>query len=405
MSSNIYKDDFPVFKKAPCVYLDSAATAQRPEKVIEAEKYFYENMNANPLRGLYELSMAATDAYAEARVCVKDFLNAEEDCEIIFTRNTTEALNLVAYSYGLHHIHEGDEIVTTVMEHHSDMLPWQMVAEKTGAKLIYLEPERDGSFTEEELDKKISPRCRLIAAAQVSNVLGCVNPVKELADRVHKNGGVIVVDGAQSVPHMKVDVREINADFLAFSGHKLMAPFGIGVLYGRRELLEEMPPFLTGGEMIEYVRLDGATWAELPHKFEAGTVNPAGAFGLKAAIEYILGVGFDQVRKTEDDLTARIFEEFSKLPYIHIYGSEDPAGHNGIISFTIDGVHPHDIASILDADRVDIRAGHHCAQPLMDYLKVSNTARASLYLYNDEEDVERFTASVKKVRSIMGYGD
>ncbi|MBR1523481.1 MAG: aminotransferase class V-fold PLP-dependent enzyme, partial [Lachnospiraceae bacterium] len=235
------------------------------------------------------------------------------------------------------------------------------------------------------------------------NVLGCVHPVKELAERVHKNGGVIVVDGAQSAPHMKVDVRELDVDFFAFSGHKLMAPFGIGVLYGKRELLEKMPPFLTGGEMIEYVRLDGATWADLPHKYEAGTVNPAGAYGLKAAIEYLQGVGFDFIRETEDKLTAKIFDEFASLPYMHIYGSEDPEKHTGITAFTIDGVHPHDIASILDADKVDIRAGHHCAQPLMDYLNVGNTARVSLYLYNDEEDVDRFIESIKKVRKIMGY--
>ncbi len=398
-----YKEDFPIFTKSPCVYLDSAATAQRPAAVIEAEKRFYETMNANPLRGLYKLSIAATDAYEESRKCVKDFINAADEREIIFTRNASESLNLVAYSFGLSFIHEGDEIVTTVMEHHSDMLPWQMVAERTGAKLIYLEPEADGTFTEAELSK-ITDRCRLIAIAQVSNVLGCVNPVKELADRVHKNGGVIVVDGAQSVPHMKVDVRELGVDFLAFSGHKLMAPFGIGVLYGKRELLEKMPPFLTGGEMIEYVRLDGATWAELPHKFEAGTVNPAGAYGLKAAIEYLQSVGFDRIREIEDRLTALVFDEFQKLPYIKIYGSPDPAKHTGIIAFTIDGVHPHDIASILDADRVDIRAGHHCAQPLMDYLKVGNTARASLYLYNDEEDIRRFLESIRKVRGIMGYG-
>ena len=405
MTKNDLKKDFPVFEKSPCVYLDSAATAQRPASVIESEKYFYENMNANPLRGLYELSIAATEAYAEARSCVKDLIGAEDDAEIIFTRNATESLNLVAYSYGLNFLHEGDEIVTTVMEHHSNILPWQMVAKKTGAKLVYLKPEKDGSFTEEELDRKITKKCRLLAIAQVSNVLGCVNPVAELAARVHQNGGVIVVDGAQSVPHMKVDVRESGIDFLAFSGHKLMGPFGIGVLYGRRELLEEMPPFLTGGEMIEYVRLDGATWAELPHKFEAGTVNPAGAYGLKAAIEYLKGVGFDHIRDTEDRLTTRIFEEFSRLPYMHIQGSEDPLKHTGITAFTIDGVHPHDIASILDADKVDIRAGHHCAQPLMDYLGVGNTARASLYLYNDDEDVDRFIESVKKVRRIMGYGE
>ncbi len=400
-----YKEDFPIFKHSSCVYLDSAATAQRPLKVIEAEKTFYETMNANPLRGLYELSMAATDAYEEARICVRKFINATEEAEIIFTRNTTESLNLIAYSYAMNFLHEGDEIVTTVMEHHSNMLPWQMAAERTGAKLIYLEPEEDGTFSKEELDKKITADCKLIAVAQVSNVLGCINPIKELADRVHKNGGVIVVDGAQSVPHMKVDVREPEIDFLAFSGHKLMAPFGIGVLYGKKELLEKMPPFLTGGEMIEYVRLDGATWAELPHKFEAGTVNPAGAWGLKAAIEYLNGVGFDKIREIEDRLTEMIFDEFAKLPYMHICGSKDPKCHTGIVSFTIDGVHPHDIASILDADNIGIRAGHHCAQPLMDYLKVGNTARASLYLYNEEEDVKKLIESIKKVRGIMGYGD
>ena len=402
---NPYKKDFPVFDNKPCVYLDSAATAQRPSAVIEAEKYFYENMNANPLRGLYELSMAATDAYAEARSCVRDFINASEDAEVIFTRNTTESINLVAYSYGLNFIHKGDEIVTTVMEHHSNMLPWQMVAERTGARLVYLEPERDGSFAEEELNKKITRKCALLAVAQVSNVLGCVNPIKELADRVHKNGGVIVVDGAQSAPHMKVDVREMDVDFFALSGHKLMAPFGIGALYGKRELLEKMPPFLTGGEMIEYVRLDGATWAELPHKFEAGTVNPAGAYALKAAIEYLQGVGFDYIRKTEDALVSRMFEEFERLPYMHVYGSPEPGKHTGIVSFAIEGVHPHDIASILDADRVDIRAGHHCAQPLMDYLGVGNTARASLYLYNDDEDIDAFITSIKKVRKTVGYED
>ncbi len=400
---NRFRKDFPIFDNKPCVYLDSAATAQRPKSVIEAERHFYENMNANPLRGLYELSMAATDAYAEGRSCVREFINAGEDAEIIFTRNTTESINLVAYSYGLNFIHEGDEIVTTVMEHHSNILPWQMVAGRTGAKLIYLEPEADGSFSEEELDRKITDKCKLIAIAQVSNVLGCVNPVKELAARVHKNGGVIVVDGAQSAPHMKVDVREMDADFFALSGHKLMAPFGIGALYGKRALLEKMPPFLTGGEMIEYVRLDGATWAELPHKFEAGTVNPAGAYAMKTAIEYLLNVGFDQIRKTEDVLASTVFEEFGRLPYMHIYGSPDPCKHTGIISFTIDGVHPHDIASILDADGVDIRAGHHCAQPLMDHLGVGNTARASLYLYNDENDIDRFLDSIKKVRKITGH--
>lgn len=404
MSSNPYKKDFPIFRNSPCVYLDSAATAQRPEAVIEAEKNFYETMNANPLRGLYDLSIKATDAYENARATVRDFIHAASSAEIIFTRNATESLNLVAYSYGLNFLHEGDEIVTTVMEHHSDMLPWQMVAKKTGATLKYMEPLADGTLTNEEIHAKITEKTKLVAVAHVSNVLGCVNPVKEISDWAHHFGAVVVVDGAQSVPHMAVNVNDIGADFLAFSGHKLMAPFGIGVLYGRERLLEEMPPFLTGGEMIETVTLDGASYAELPHKFEAGTVNAAGAVGLEAAIHYLQNVGFDNVRKTEDHLTEMIFDGAAKLPYMHILGSSDPYRHNGIVSFTIDGVHPHDISSILDADGVDIRAGHHCAEPLMKFLGVQSTARASLYLYNDEEDIKTFLEKTSNIRRWLGFG-
>ena len=309
MSEKNFRNDFAVFRNTDYVYLDTAATAQRPDAVINAGKRFYEEMNANPLRGLYELSMAATDAYENARAAVKEFIGADSEKEIIFTRNTSESLNLVAYSYGLSTLKPGDEIVSTIMEHHSNMLPWQMVAEKTGARLVYLVPDKEGIFSKEEIETKINERTKLVCIAHVSNVLGCVNPVKEIADRAHGFGAKVVVDGAQSTPHMKVDVKELGADFFAFSGHKLMGPFGIGVLYGKKELLEAMPPFMRGGEMIESVTLDGAKWAELPHKFEAGTVNAAGAYELAEAIKYLQNVGFDHVREVEDRLTKIIFEE------------------------------------------------------------------------------------------------
>ena len=402
--SNIYKKDFPIFENHPCVYLDSAATSQKPASVIEAEKNFYETMNANPLRGLYDLSIKATDAYEKARKDVAEFINAGDPAQIIFTRNASESLNLVAYSYGLNFIKSGDEIVTTVMEHHSNMLPWQMVAEKTGATLRYLEPLPDGTIPDEEISLKINEKTKLIAVGQVSNVLGVENPVKKIAERAHGFGAVVVADGAQAVPHMKVDITDLDVDFYAFSGHKMLAPMGIGVLYGKRELLEKMPPFLVGGEMIESVSLTGFTVAELPHKFEAGTVNASGACGLSAAIEYLKNVGFDEIRKTEDTLTEMIFDGLHKDKHIHILGSEDPKKHNGIISFTIDDVHPHDISSILDADNINIRAGHHCAEPLMKFLDVGSTARASLYLYNDEEDAAQFIEKTLNVRRWLGLG-
>ena len=401
MSTNPYRNDFPVFRSGKYRYMDSAATAQRPDTVIAAEKEFYEIMNANPLRGLYELSLKATDAYEASRRAAAGLIGAKPQ-EIIFTRNASESLNLVAYSYGLHFLHEGDEIVTTVMEHHSNMLPWRMVAEKTGAVLKYLEPEPDGTFTDAELNAKITDKTRLVAIGHVSNVLGCENPVKKIAESAHAAGAVIVVDAAQSVPHMAVNVNELSADFLAFSGHKLMGPFGIGVLYGKEALLDKMPPFLRGGEMIETVTLEGQTWAELPHKFEAGTVNAAGAYGLKAAIEYLQKVGYEAIRKTEDTLTKRLMDGMRELPYVHVQGSADPLRHNGIVSFTIDGVHPHDISSILDGYGINIRAGHHCAEPLMRYLGVQSTARASLYLYNDEEDVDALLAALPEIRKVLG---
>ncbi len=403
MSANPYRKDFPVLMDSGCIYLDSAATAQKPSVVIEAEKEFYETMNANPLRGLYGLSVKATDAYENARKAVADFIHADSAGEIIFTRNASESLNLVAYTYALSTLKPGDEIVTTVMEHHSNLLPWQMAAGKTGAKLVFLNPETDGTIPDRELAEKITGKTKLVAIAHVSNVLGCEHPVKKIADLAHEKGAVVIVDAAQSVPHMPVDVKELGADFLAFSGHKMMGPMGIGVLYGRMELLEAMPPFLRGGEMIESVSLTDASYAEVPHKFEAGTVNAAGAYGLQKAIGYLREVGFDFIRRTEDALTEMIFEGVKDLDYFHIQGSPDPKKHNGIVSFTIDGVHPHDIASILDGDNIAVRAGHHCAQPLMEYLKAGSTARVSLYLYNTEEDVRLFLEKVKNIRRFMGF--
>ncbi len=405
MLENQFRKDFPIFEKTGVTYLDSAATSQRPQVVIDAEREFNEKMNANPLRGLYGISIEATDAYENARETVREFIGADSAKEIVFTRNASESLNLIAYTYACSVLKPGDTVLTTIMEHHSNILPWRMAAERTGAKVEYLEPETDGTFTDAELQKKIVNGVKIVAVGHVSNVLGCVNPVKKISDMAHAVGAVVVVDAAQSAPHMKVDVKELGADFLVFSGHKLMAPFGIGVLYGRKELLEAMPPFLRGGEMIEYVTRDTEKWAEIPHKFEAGTVNATGAVGLDAAIKYLKNVGFDFIRETEDALTSIIFEEAAKLPYFHILGSSDPKKHNGIVSFTIDGVHPHDISSILDGDKICIRAGHHCAQPLLEYLNVSSTARASLYLYNNEEDVRFFMDKVKEIRGIMGYGD
>lgn len=405
MKAEDFRQDFPIFKGNDYIYFDNAATSQRPQAVIDAVADFYQKSNANPLRGLYDWSVDATERYEHARSTVAKFIGAKESCEIVFTRNTTESMNLIAYSYGLKNVGKDDEIVISVMEHHSNILPWQMVCRQTGAKLVWLEPDEEGVITEDEYKSKITDKAKIVSIGHVSNVLGVTNPVKEIAAYAHDKGAVVVVDGAQSVPHMKVDVNEIGADFLAFSGHKLMAPMGIGVLYGKKDLLEAMDPFLTGGEMIEYVTRDSATWAELPHKFEAGTVNAADAVGLEAAINYIESVGFDFIKEQEHKITRLLMDGMSELSYIKVYGSKDPKKHCGIVTFTIDGVHPHDISSVLNEDHVCVRAGHHCAQPLMQFLKVGSTARASLYFYNTEEEVKRFLEVLKGVRKVMGYGD
>lgn len=400
-----YKADFPIFAETGVAYLDSAATAQRPQAVLDAELDFYRKHNANPLRGLYPLSVEATELYEGARDKVREFLGAKSSREIIFTRNTTESLNLVAYSYGLNHVKAGDQVLVSIMEHHSDLLPWQMVCRKTGAALRFLECEPDGSLDLNKVEAQITDKTRIVALTQVSNVLGREYPVKEVAALAHKKGAVMVVDGAQSTPHMPVNVQDLGADFFACSGHKLYGPMGIGVLYGREELLEEMPPFLTGGEMIESVTRESAVYAELPHKFEAGTVNGAGAAGLAAAIDYIRSVGFTEMARWELELTKKAMAGLQRLPEVHIVGAPEPENHHGIVTFTVEGVHPHDIAEILAADGVAIRAGHHCAQPLLRHLGLMSTARASIAFYNTEEDVERFLGSVSTLRERMGYGN
>ena len=397
------RNDFPILRDNQYIYFDNAATTQRPQQVIDAITAFYTETNANPLRGLYAWSVEATDRYEAARKKVADFINAGSEQEIIFTRNASESLNLVAYTYGLSELGEGDEIVLSVMEHHSNILPWQMVAKKVGAKLVYLEPDEEGDFSEEEL-KKITEKTRLVCLTMTSNVFGVTTPIDKITKLAHENGARIVVDGAQSTPHQKVDVQALDVDFYAFSGHKLLGPMGIGVLYGKRELLEKMPPFLTGGEMIEYVTRESATYAELPHKFEAGTVNAADACGLAAAIDYIENIGFDKIEAQEKKLTQLALDRMREMEHVTIYGAGDPARHSGIITFNIEGCHPHDVASVLDSEHVCIRAGHHCAQPFMQYLKVNATARASMYFYNTEEEVERFLTALSKVRGWLGYG-
>lgn len=400
-----YRNDFPLLMQNKIIYIDNAATSQRPQCVIDAEGDFYKNYNANPLRGLYSLSVEATEVYENAREAVRKFIGAEKSNEIIFTRNTTESLNLVAYSYGLSNVKKGDEIVVSIMEHHSDLLPWQMVAKTCGAELKFIECAKDGSIDLEKVKELITSRTKIVAMTQVSNVLGREYPVKEIAKLAHEKGAVMVVDGAQSTPHMRVDVTDLDADFFAFSGHKLLAPMGIGVLYGKEELLEKMPPFLSGGEMIDSVTRTSAVYAELPHKFEAGTVNAAGAAGLKAAIDYIEKVGFDYIGEREIALTSRAIEKMKKIPHVNIIGSENADEHTGIVTFTVDNVHPHDISEILVADGIAVRAGHHCAQPLLTHLGLNSTARASFAFYNTEDEVDKFTDSVATIRERMGYGE
>lgn len=409
-----YRKDFPLLTSIGSpenasighdwVYIDNAATSQRPQCVIDAETDFYTKHNANPLRGNYPLSMEATDLYENARKAVRDFIGAKSAREIIFTRNTTESINLVAYSYGLNHVEAGDEILVSIMEHHSNLLPWQMVARQTGATLRFMECRPDGSLDLDEVRQQITEKTKIVAIAQVSNVLGRENPVKEIAAMAHEKNAVIVVDGAQSTPHMAVNVQDLDADFFAFSGHKLFGPMGIGVLYGKKKLLKAMPPFLSGGEMIDSVTREGAKYAELPHKFEAGTVNAAGAAALHAAIQYVQSVGFETMQKQELAVTKRAFDRLKAIPHVHVLGSDKAEEHTGILTFTIDDVHPHDVSEILISDGICVRAGHHCAQPLLNHLGISSATRASFMFYNTEEEADLFVQSIASIRERMGYG-
>lgn len=405
MSKSVYRADFPLLESSDVIYMDNAATSQRPQVVLDAMNEFYKHHNANPLRGVYKLSVEATQDYENARAKVAKFINAAGSEEIVFTRNATESLNLVAYSYGLNNIKAGDEIVVSILEHHSNMLPWQMVAKATGAKLVFLDCEEDGEITKAEIDSKINENTKIVACTQISNVLGIPTPIEYIIEKAHSVGAVAVVDGAQSIPHKKIDVKALDADFFAFSGHKLCGPMGIGVLYGKKELLDAMPPFLSGGEMIEYVTRDSATYAELPHKFEAGTVNAEGAVGLAAAIDYIEGVGYDKIEAIEKELSAYAIETLSKNKYVRILGSKDPKKHSGIINFILEGVHPHDVSTILDSKGIAVRAGHHCAQPLLQHLKINSTTRASLSFYNTKEEIDALAVALSDIRKEMGYDE
>ncbi len=411
---NEYRKDFPLFKaidegkageNSGLVYMDTAATAQRPFQVLKAMENFYSTQNANPLRGLYSLSERATQAYESARETVANFINAREASEVIFTRNTSEGLNLIAYTYGMQNVEAGDEVVVSIMEHHSNILPWQFVCQTKGATLKFMYIDKETGEIPESEYKKITPKTKIVSVTHVSNVLGTQNPIKKIAEIAHKNGAVMVVDGAQSTPHIKVDVQDLGADFLALSGHKLCGPMGIGAVYGRRELLEAMPPFLRGGEMIEYVTETSATWAEVPHKFEAGTVSAGDAVGMAAAIKYIQSIGLENIEKHDNDLAEKLIEGMKKIPHFHIVGGKDGRKRCGIVTFTIDGVHPHDIATLLSDEKIAIRAGHHCAQPLQQYLQIQASARASLYLYNTEEEVDYLLSKLPLVRKWAGYKD
>lgn len=398
--------DFPLLNQTmngrPIVYLDNGATTQKPESMIQAMCGYYGGCNANPHRGAYALSIEATDIYENTRERVRRFINAPKAEEIIFTKNATEALNLVAYSYGRTKLGPGDEILLTIAEHHSNLVPWQEAAKATGAKLNYIYLEPDGNLSQKDIETKITPRTKVMAVTHVSNVLGLVNPVRDIADRAHNAGAVVVVDGAQSVAHMAVDVQALGADFFAFSGHKMLSPMGIGVLYGRRELLSAMPPFLTGGDMIEYVSEQETTFAELPAKFEAGTQNVGGAAGLTAAIDYLEKLGFDRIAAIEQELLDYALPQLKALPYVELYGCDTTRNNKtGIITFNVKDVHPHDVSTILDAEGVAVRGGHHCAQPLMTYLGQNATCRASFYFYNTKDDVDRWIAALKKVREVM----
>ncbi len=401
MTNYEIRNDFPILRENKIAYLDSGATTQRPIQVLDKVDNFYKSANANPHRGAYKLSIQATEVYENARQKVADFINAPSARNIVFTRNATESLNLLAYSYGLNNVKKDDKIVLSIMEHHSNLVPWQMVCQKNGAKLEYMYTNSNGELTTEEIDKKIVPGVKIVGITQVSNVLGTINPIKEIIKKAHSVGAIVIVDGSQSVPHMKVDVQKLDADFLVFSGHKMLSPFGIGVLYGKKNLLDSMTPFLFGGDMIEYVYEQETIFAEVPTKFEAGTQNVGGAVGISAAIDYLNNIGMENIEKIEKELIKYAYEELSKLDFITLYGPKDLQKRSGVFSFNVNGVHPHDVASVLDSQDVCVRSGNHCAQPLLRYMNLDSTCRASLYVYNTKEDIDRLVKALIKTRDVF----
>ena len=402
MDSKHIRSYFPILNQEvnghPLVYLDSAATSQKPVQVIETIVNYYREYNSNVHRGVHTLGTRATDAYEGAREKVRKFISASSIEEIIFTRGTTTALNTVAQSYAMENVKEGDEIVITPMEHHSNIIPWQQVAKKTGATLKYLPLQADGTIALADVENTITPATKVVSITYVSNVLGVINPIKEIAAIAHKNGAVLVVDAAQGAPHVKIDVQDLDCDFLGFSGHKMCGPTGIGVLYGKKHLLENMEPIEFGGEMIDFVGLYESTWKELPWKFEAGTPIIAGAIGLGAAIDFLEEIGLENITEHEHKLAAYAMEKLSSINGLTIYGPHNANNRAGVITFNIEDVHPHDVATVLDAEGIAVRAGHHCAQPLMKWLNVSATARASFYLYNSEEDVDKLVEGIGKTK-------
>ncbi len=405
MNVQAVRNDFPIldrlFDGRPLIYLDSAATSQKPRAVVSALVEYYENYNANVHRAVYQIGEEATQAYEGTRGKVARFIGTEDTGEVIFTRNTTESINLVAQTWGRANLRDGDEILLTPMEHHSNLIPWQMIAAEKGAKLRFLELNADGTLDLSGLETLLTPRTKLLAFTQMSNVLGTILPTRDLADAAHAVGAVVLVDAAQSAPHMAINVADLGADFLAFSSHKMLGPTGVGVLWGKRALLEAMPPFLGGGDMIRQVWLDRATWNALPWKFEAGTPNIGDVVGFGAALDYLQALGMDEVRRHEVEITAYAMEVLSRIEGLIIYGPTDPQARGGLVSFNMEDVHPHDLATLLDRDHICVRAGHHCCQPLMRLLEVSATARASFYIYNTPEEVDALAASLLRAREVF----
>ena len=391
-----FKDEFPILQKRKISYLDSGATTQKPQCVIDAIESYYKECNANPHRGAYSLSIEATEKYETTREKIAKFINAKNREEIIFSKNATESLNLIAYSYGLDNLKKDDEVVLSIMEHHSNLVPWQYVTKKTNSKLKFMYINKDYELSKEEIESKITDKTKVVGITHVSNVLGTINNVKEIIKYAHKKGAVVIVDASQSIPHMKIDVQDLDADFLAFSGHKMFAPLGIGVLYGKKELLNKMTPFLMGGDMIEYVYEQNTTFAPLPNKFEAGTQNVEGVIGLGSAIDYIEKIGYKEIQNVEEAITKYAVNELSKLDFLELYITPHLENHSTVISFNIKGVHPHDVASILDSNGVCVRSGNHCAQPLLRYLGMDSTCRASFSIYNTKEDVDNLVEALKK---------